>query len=192
MTEENKPGFVIIHGVEYETVASRLKRFREEYKDKLGIATEIISNTESSVSMKASIVKYPTIESTQQVLATGHAEEKRGKGVNVLSALENCETSAVGRALAMFGYHGTDIASAEEMKSEQRKAESEIPGGRGDILPFDDPDPDEVKARELGAEAVDENGDRKYTPAQIGRAIAKAKNEGTMKKLIEKFEGEQP
>ena len=57
-------------------------------------------------------------------VATGYAEEVRGAGnVNRTSHVENCETSAVGRALANAGYAGSDVnkrPSREEMSKVQR------------------------------------------------------------------------
>ena len=59
-----------------------------------------------------------------QLMATGLAEEIRGQGnVNRTSHVENCETSAVGRALANAGYAGSDVnkrPSREEMAKVQR------------------------------------------------------------------------
>jgi hypothetical protein len=50
------------------------------------------------------------------VVAVGHAEENRqASTINKTSALENCETSAYGRALAAFGFAGTEFASADEV-----------------------------------------------------------------------------
>lgn len=113
-------GKVLIHGKEYETVASRVSRFREEYKDKYSIVTEIISVDEKIVIMKASIKFTPWNEDglikANSVIATGHAEESRTSSqINRTSALENCETSAIGRALAAFGLAGTEFASADEV-----------------------------------------------------------------------------
>jgi hypothetical protein len=49
---------------------------------------------------------------------TGYAEEKRGSTqINKTSALENCETSAIGRALAAAGFGGTEYASANEVQN---------------------------------------------------------------------------
>lgn len=101
---------VNIHGKEYETVASRVQRFREEHGTEFSIQTEIINIDESVVVMKASIAKGFTL------IATGHAEERRDASqINRTSALENCETSAIGRALAAFGMAGTEFASADEV-----------------------------------------------------------------------------
>jgi acyl-coenzyme A thioesterase PaaI-like protein len=104
-------GKVNIHGKEYETVASRVNRFRTAHKDNYSIITEIIEANESLVIMKASI-----LEKEGRVIATGHAEESRASSaINRTSALENCETSAIGRALASFGNGGTEFASADEV-----------------------------------------------------------------------------
>jgi hypothetical protein len=63
-----------------------------------------------------------------EIIATGWAEEIRGQGnVNKTSHLENCETGAVGRALANAGLSGSDFTkrpSREEMGKVQRMTES--------------------------------------------------------------------
>lgn len=98
-----------IHGKEYETVASRVKRFREECKG-LSIETELIFHDTDKVIIKA------MIKDGSQIRATGHAEEvRKASKINQTSAIENCETSAIGRALACFGYLGTEFASADEV-----------------------------------------------------------------------------
>jgi len=64
-----------------------------------------------------------------RVIATGLAEEVRGStNINKTSALENAETSAVGRALAFFGLGGTEIASADEVANaiNQQAVQDEI------------------------------------------------------------------
>lgn len=101
---------VSIHGKEYATVAERVGKFREDHAD-WTIATEIIDINEKTVVVKASILNAEV-----RVISTGFAEEVRtSSNINKTSALENCETSAVGRALAFFGMAGTDIASADEV-----------------------------------------------------------------------------
>ena len=100
-----------IHGKEYRTVAERVADFRdaENFSARLSIITEIISAGDV-VQMKASI-----LNEEGRTLATGFAEEVRGStNINKTSALENCETSAIGRALANFGLSGTEYASANE------------------------------------------------------------------------------
>jgi len=112
---------VNIHGKSYETVASRVNRFRQDEQHKnLAIRTELILADENYVIIKASIVDI--VKNADEaaigefVLATGYAEEKRNStNINKTSALENAETSAIGRALAAFGYAGTEYASADEV-----------------------------------------------------------------------------
>jgi len=103
-------GKVKIHGKEYKTVALRVNEFREAYGVDYGIETDLISNADLVV-MKA------VIKNTKgDVVASGYAEEVRGSSnINQTSALENCETSAIGRALAAFGLAGTEYASANEV-----------------------------------------------------------------------------
>lgn len=102
---------VTIHGKQYMTVAERVNDFRSKHPD-YTISTELISNNESIVIMKASILNG------DQLLATGYAEEKRGATqINRTSALENCETSAIGRSLAALGFGGTEYASANEVEN---------------------------------------------------------------------------
>lgn len=118
-------GIVVIHGKEYETVASRVQKFRETYGFEYSITTELVERDEKTVVMKASIAK------DDKVLATGYAEENRAASqINRTSALENCETSAIGRALAAFGMAGTEYASADEVAqaiSNQSKVVTDTP-----------------------------------------------------------------
>ena len=68
------------------------------------------------------------------VIATGYAEEIRGSSnVNRTSAIENCETSAWGRALACLGLHGGQIASANELTAAKRKDTTIIENLEADI-----------------------------------------------------------
>lgn len=102
-------GIVKIHNKEYRTVALRIQMLREA-NPYYGISTEVLSAADL-VQVRATI----TTENGR-VIATGLAEEVRGStNINSTSALENCETSAVGRALAFLGYGGTEIASADEV-----------------------------------------------------------------------------
>lgn len=108
-----RSGFVEIQGREYELVANRLARFRAEHAD-WSIKTEIVDLTDVHVVVRAEIWN------ADRVMATGHARELFSQGpINRTSGLENAETSALGRALALLGYAGgADIASAEEMRQQ--------------------------------------------------------------------------
>jgi len=106
-------GVVDIHGKEYKTVAYRTNEVRQQYtiKDGWGIETTMLMNDETKVIMKASLV-----DPNGKVVGSGHAEEYRtATRINKTSALENAETSAIGRALAAAGYAGTEFASADEL-----------------------------------------------------------------------------
>ena len=101
---------VNIHGKEYLTVAERINAIHDN-EDKLSIQTEILTYEGGLVVVKAVIT-------TEAGVFTGHAYEvETGSGINKTSALENCETSAVGRALAFAGYAGSEIASANEVQN---------------------------------------------------------------------------
>jgi deoxycytidylate deaminase len=100
---------VKIHNKEYTTVAERISQFRELHKD-YSLTSEILSNADLVV------VKAVIADEAGRVLATGHAEEVRGStNINKTSALENCETSAWGRALAALNFGGDQVASANEV-----------------------------------------------------------------------------
>ena len=119
-----QPGQINIHGKVYETVALRLKKFWEQYPE-YSIQTVLIQADDNRVVMKATI-----LDDSHKLVSTGHAEEFRNRGqINRTSALENCETSAVGRALAFLGLGGTEIRSAEEMQNavmQQEEMDAEL------------------------------------------------------------------
>ena len=106
-----------IKGKEYAEVNQRIKAFRQLYPEGF-IKTEILSNENGVVVMKA-IVGWYTADGSEIVLATGTAYEKETSSyINKTSYIENCETSAVGRALGMIGFGiDTSVASAEEVEN---------------------------------------------------------------------------
>lgn len=100
-----------VKGKAYACVAARVAAFREMCPEGC-ISTEIISMADGMVLMKATVT-----DETKNVLATGMAYEREESSyINKTSYIENCETSAVGRALGMLGI-GSDeqMASAEEV-----------------------------------------------------------------------------
>ena len=101
-----------IKGKAYTEVNQRILGFRQLYPEGT-IETEILSNENNICVMKA-IVK----DGEGKIISTGHAFEKQDASyINKISYIENCETSAIGRALGVLGI-GADksIASKEEME----------------------------------------------------------------------------
>ena len=103
-----------IKGKEYAEVNQRIKAFRMLYPNG-SIITEIVKLDEGMVVMRAKIIDNAET-GAEVVLATGTAYEREKGVINSTSFIENCETSAVGRALGMLGIGiDTAIASAEEV-----------------------------------------------------------------------------
>ena len=102
-------GIVNIKGKEYKTVALRVQEFRTDFPGH-SLLTEIVKIDDDQCIIKAMIVKDNVI------IATGHAQEfRKASQINGTSYVENCETSAIGRALAGLGIGGTEFASANEV-----------------------------------------------------------------------------
>lgn len=110
-----------IKGKDYITVNERLKEFRNNFKD-YSLTTEIIELGQDSCTMKATITDDKGV-----VRATGFAREVIAKSpINKFAFVENCETSAIGRALGNFGIGiDTAICTADEllMKMSQEQPE---------------------------------------------------------------------
>ena len=124
MGADKSKGEVDIHGKIYLTVARRINDFRDQHPN-YGIHNEVISVDANSV-----LVKSVITDETGREISSGIAEEVRSASkINKTSAVENCETSAVGRALAFFGMAGTEIASADEVQAAiaQQNAEDLAP-----------------------------------------------------------------
>ena len=106
---------------DYEPVASRLDRFLKAHPD-ARVITDLVHYLADVAVFKCELWL------NDEIIATGWAEEIRGQGnVNKTSHLENCETGAVGRALANAGLSGSDFTkrpSREEMGKVQRMTES--------------------------------------------------------------------
>ena len=106
----SESGKVQIHGKEYLTVAYRVQEFKSKFENH-SIETDIISIDDERVCTKT-IVRNPE----GAIVSTGLAEETRNSSAMTrTSAVEICETSSVGRALAFLGLAGTELASADEV-----------------------------------------------------------------------------
>ena len=130
---------VNIKGKFYATVDTRVDIFRKHFGSSATILTEIVMHDLDRVVVKATIsVKN---DGEYLTIGSGFAEEFRGNGmVNKTSALENCETSAIGRGLASCGLGGGAYASSFEVdnainnKSEQSKGKYKIVDDQGKSL----------------------------------------------------------
>jgi hypothetical protein len=113
---------------DYETVESRIKRFTETFDDGRIItewANEFAEQPEKARwVVKATIYLSAGDQANGLAKATGYASETEGTGgANNVDALANCETSAIGRALANLGMSGNKRASREEMQKVERVAQ---------------------------------------------------------------------
>lgn len=125
---------VDIKGKAYVQVNTRVVAFRKLFP--MGcITTDIVSHEKDDKGVSVVVMKATVTDELGTILGTGYAFEKETSSfINKTSYIENCETSAVGRALAMVGI-GTDasMCSAEELvnainnqnKTEDKKAEAE-------------------------------------------------------------------
>ena len=102
---------VNIHGKEYYTVVERLKMLKSDFKIDYSLTTDLLKCDDKVVVMKA------TLKIGDNVY-TGHAMEKFGSNkINTSSALENAETSAIGRCLSSASYFGSEFCSANELEN---------------------------------------------------------------------------
>ena len=99
-----------IQGKDYITVNERIKEFRKLHPNGQ-ILNQVMANADGQVMFQCKIIVDGVL------VSTAHAYEKEGSSfINKTSYIENCETSAVGRALGLFGIGiDTSIASAEEV-----------------------------------------------------------------------------
>lgn len=124
---------VDIKGKPYVEVNERIKYFRENFKN-WSLTSELVSIEDGVCVMKATVRDENGV-----VKATGYAYEKESSSfINKTSYIENCETSAWGRALGNLGI-GIDasIASADEVQNAQINQDTEAPKKKVDLKVID-------------------------------------------------------
>ncbi len=113
MSDSAPAGCVLIHGKVYKTVSLRVSEMLKDHPE-WAVTTDLLTEPKDpdEVAFKATVW-----DGGGRPKGTGHAQETWGDGdINKTSALENCETSAIGRALAACGYAGHEYASADEVQ----------------------------------------------------------------------------
>jgi len=165
-----------IKGKDYVEVHTRLKYFREVYSE-YSLDSIVLDKTPESIMIKAEIK-----DSTGRLIASGIAEEYKGSSyINKTSYVENCETSAWGRALGNFGIGlDTSVASANEVMNAMSNQKKPTPGVKtkatldiGDenwkkVLSY------VVSNKELGLPTIVKNLESKYNiKASVKKEISK-------------------
>lgn len=103
-----------IKGKFYTTVDKRLQTFRKYFGSNAKVTTDVVHHDLERVVVKATV--SVCIDGSWREIGNDYAEEFRSQGmVNKTSALENCCTSAIGRALANCGLGGGEYASGFEV-----------------------------------------------------------------------------
>lgn len=143
-------------GKKYTQVVHRMEAFRRFHGLEYGIDTNVLVDDGHRVVIKAIVTNVNGVQ-----IGSGMAEEIRGQGhVNTTSALENCETSAVGRALSSIGLSGGEYASANELDAVGRKTEAMAENKQAEETSSFNPDAQ--KARDFMREV-----DMKCSPANM-------------------------
>jgi len=143
MSKDLKEKAVDIKGKKYVLVSDRIIFFNDTYKKGM-IQTKLVSYEGKKIVMQAKVTPEVT---TPDRYFTGWSQEVEGDGmVNKTSALENAETSAVGRALAMMGIGVIDsIASIDEINKATNR-------GQVSYTPVDQSKVDGKKCEACGAD----------------------------------------
>ncbi len=121
--ESTDAGKIDLDGKKYTKVSTRLQVLRKNLGFNVRIKTDLLHIDEKLVVAKAEISIFRNGQWFE--VATGHAEEKRDLSeINKFSAVENAETSAIGRALAALGLSGDEYASIEEIIFAKKRKEA--------------------------------------------------------------------
>ena len=199
IAEVNKKiNYTDVRGKKYAEVAQRVQAFRNLVPDGY-ITTDILKMEAGLVYMKAEAGYYAE-DGRRVMLATGFAFERQdASNINKTSYIENCETSAIGRALGFIGLGSeTSIASAEEVahaiETQEAIANGTIPDPS---TPAKHDAPADVKnvpsvppkAQETPASPVLTYMAKQRQDLQTARNISKAENAALWNKQVEVLKG---
>lgn len=166
-------------GKNYVMVNSRVTAFRKLFPEGF-ILTDIVSHDNGVVVMQCKAGYYEE-DGTARILGSGLAFERQDSTyINKTSYIENCETSAVGRALGFLALGADDsICSAEELANainnqgskQQKKQETPLPPPESDSKPFTPP----KQTGKVKMEKVDKAPEVQKTDAQkyVAEALKK-------------------
>ena len=149
---------VNLKGKTYTMVAQRVQAFRAAAGVEGQILTEVIEQTDQRVMVKASISVWR--DGAWSLVANDFAEEYRNQGpVNKTSALENCCTSAIGRALSAAGLSGGEYASSFEVDNAIHAKPAAVAAPKPKVeapKPKKAPEPTPTSAKEPETEQLDD------------------------------------
>lgn len=147
-----------IKGKDYVMVHERIKEFHEQYPNGK-INTELIEMTDRFITKT---VATPDVENPDRFFTGWAYEDISQNGVNCTSALENCETSSVGRAIGQLGIGiDTSLASYDEVSNAIKQQDNKPKPIPEDVNPLEDekhPLEDEVKET-MGGVSVEDKGE---------------------------------
>ena len=124
------------HGVQmgrkkYLMVVNRVEIFRQYFGVAFALRTEPLSFDEKHAQFRSWV-----LDDADRIVGEGHAVERHGTTpVNKGNYYENCETSAIGRALANFGLHGGEYSSVNELEAQERNVAALAPPPAPDPQP---------------------------------------------------------
>ena len=182
---------VDIRGKRYAEVHTRVQIFRETYGDDGKIISTIHVADDTKVLAETSISVF--VDGSWRVIANDFAEEYRASGpVNKTSAVENCLTSSIGRALSACGLSGGNYASFDEVnhaindKAEAPEPKPEKPEAKKKVKPKAKPKAKAEAEPEPKPEPDPETKDiEDYTFGEMGEITSKDGAEGLVTIMLE-------
>lgn len=171
---------------DYEPVEERLARFWKDHPSGR-IRTEIVASDDKTIVMSALIFRDA---GDSLAAANGHAQETPGAGmVNKTSWVENCETSAIGRALANLGYAPKGArASREEMQKATRPTPPPPPPAEDDSAKLTTRTQQQRIVITASDHDIDDELRHRITRMVCGVTSSKQVKRGDVNRLLKSFE----